>query len=318
MSETGQDEVIITGAGGAIGRQLVNHLLQKGSLPILNYFTEAEVPAEIGNHKNIRIVIGDISEYDVLKKLINKDCRIVHLASSVNPSLYAGKLTDGFIKSMRGSLALLDYLKENPYRVHLIFPSSGGTVYQDSDKPHLENEYVCGSSVYGISKLTLESQILLLCRANPRLTANILRISNPYGMCLDKNRKQGFIDVALQKFIDGEEIEIWSDLRTIRDYIHYEDLNQAFEKALEYQNGAEIFNIGAGEGHSLADIFELIQVLFKEKAQVRFCSNPSPTAYPLCNILNIDKARRILGYHPLIDIKSGLLKAYAEKAGRHE
>lgn len=318
MSDMECSEVVVTGAGGAIGRQLVSYLLQKNYPLVLNYFTEKEIPSDVIKKRNVRIVTGDIGEREILEKLINQNCCVVHLATSVNPALYAGKLIDGYIGGMRSTLSLLDYLNENPYRVHLIFPSSGGTVYQDSDKPHLENEYVCGSSVYGISKLTLESQILLLCRANPRLTANILRISNPYGMCLDKNRKQGFIDVALQKFIDGEEIEIWSDLRTIRDYIHYEDLNQAFEKALEYQNGAEIFNIGAGEGHSLADIFELIQVLFKEKAQVRFCSNPSPTAYPLCNILNIDKARRILGYHPLIDIKSGLLKAYAEKAGRHE
>lgn len=316
MSDMECSEVVVTGAGGAIGRQLVNYLLQKNYPLVLNYFTEKEIPSDVIKKRNVRIVTGDIGNRGILEKLINQNCCVVHLATSVNPALYAGKLVNGFIGGMHSTLSLLDYLNENPYRVHLVFPSSGGTVYQDSDQPHSENEYVCGSSAYGISKLALESQIFLLCRSNPRVTSNILRISNPYGMSLNKNRKQGFIDVALQKFIDGEEIEVWSDVNTIRDYIHYEDLNHAFEKALKYRCKAEIFNIGAGIGYSLADILTLIQTLFKKEARFRLCSSPCSAAYPRCNVLNIGKARRVMGYCPQIGIQDGLLRAYAEKGGR--
>ncbi len=316
MSNINQDEIVITGAGGAIGRQLVTALLYKGFNLVLNYFTEAEIPHELHNKKNIRIVVGDISKYEILKKSINKDCCIVHLATTVDPALYTGKLVNGFVDSFNSTLPLLDYLKESSYKVHLIFPSSGGTVYQDSNKPHLEHEYVCGSSVYGISKLTLENQILLLCRHNSQLTANILRISNPYGMSLAKNRKQGFIDIALQKIIDGEDVEIWSDLQIIRDYVHYEDLNQAFIKALQYRSGAEIFNIGSGKGYSLSDIIEFMRILFNREVNTRFCHSPCTNTYPLCNVLNINKATDILGYYPQIDIKSGLIKAYKEKGGQ--
>lgn len=318
MAEAEHHEVIITGAGGAIGRQLTDYLLSRDFSLALNYLTEREVPAHIRENKNVRLVVGDICAHSVLQNLISDNCSIVHLASSVDPALYARKLTDGFVKGVQSTLALLDYLKETACAAHLVFPSSGGTVYSDSGQPHLENEYVCGSSVYGISKLMLENQIILLCKSNPRLSANILRISNPYGMNLNKNRKQGFVDVALQKFIDGEDIEVWSDVNTIRDYIHYEDLNRAFEKALAYRRGAEIFNIGSGEGHSLADILEMMRRLSVRKVCIRYCSSPCASDYPACNILNIDKAARILGFRPQVNFEDGLARAFAEKGKRNE
>ena len=45
----------------------------------------------------------------------------------------------------------------------------------------------------------------------------IARISNPYGPGQDFNKGVGFIDAALKKTLNHEQIEIWGDGSVVRE-----------------------------------------------------------------------------------------------------
>ena len=259
--------ILITGAGGAIGRFLTEYMLKNTTYElVLNYFTSTEIPEYIENYRSrIKVVVGDITSKDILKEMFVDVDTLCHLASQVNPAAYGGDYDVAYKFGAGSTFAILDYIKNNNLNIHIIFPSSGGTVYSEiKETPHKETDLTYGASPYGIQKIMFENYLRLLSSTNENITCNVLRVSNPYGLSLNSGRKQGFIDVAISKILNNEKIEIWSPLDTTRDYIHIEDLSEAFVKTIEYKNDFEIFNIGSGVGTSLGDILRILGNKFGE------------------------------------------------------
>ena len=175
--------ILITGAGGAIGSILTEYLIKNTDYNLtLGYFSEKEIPQNINESEKIKLVIGDISNKSVLEKAFKDVNCLIHLASSVNPQKFSGNWKEAYNYGADATFAIMDYLKTFKTPLHILFPSSGGTVYNDSDKPHKETEVVYGESPYGIQKIMFENYFRLLTKINENITCNILRISNVYGL----------------------------------------------------------------------------------------------------------------------------------------
>jgi len=287
--------ILITGAGGAIGSHLTEYLIKNSDYNLaLGYFTEKEIPQNIEKNERINFIIGDISSKDVIEKAFkNVDC-VIHLASSVNPQKFSGNWKEAYKYGTDSTFAIMDYLKTFERPVHILFPSSGGTVYNDSEKAHVETEVVYGESPYGIQKIMFENYFRLLTKINNNITCNILRISNVYGLTLDKNRKQGFIDISLEKIKNNEPLEIWVPLDTARDYIHINDVCKYFEKLIEYKNGFEIFNIASKKATTIKELLDKWEKEFNKEIKYEIKDTKFSQYYPKKNILNTDKINRII------------------------
>ena len=99
------------------------------------------------------------------------------------------------------------------------------------------------------------------------------RLSNPYGRQQNPNSKQGAIGVFLGNVAQGKPITIWGDGEVVRDYIYIDDAVKALVKAAEYKpepNGERVFNIGAGNGHSLNEIVEAIKKVVDVPVKVNY------------------------------------------------
>ena len=82
----------------------------------------------------------------------------------------------------------------------------------------------------------------------------IARISNPYGPGQDFNKGVGFIDAALKKTLNHEQIEIWGDGSVVRDYIYIEDVCEMIGSLINYDGNEEVFNVSSNQGISLNDV----------------------------------------------------------------
>ena len=110
-----------------------------------------------------------------------------------------------------------------------------------------------------------ENYFRLLTKINKNISCNVLRISNVYGLHLNKNRKQGFIDISLEKIKNNVPLEIWVHLDTARDYIHIEEVCKYFVKALNHKNKFEIFNVGSGKATTIKDLLDKWEKDFEKK-----------------------------------------------------
>jgi len=265
------------------------------------------------HNERCKIIVGDLSDEKIGSDFLKDASVLIHLAQNVNPKINTGSWKDACKNSCDSTFVLLDLLRKHTSPLHIIYPSSGGTVYstEDSEKkiPFREDLTTRPVSPYGIQKIMFENHFSLLSTINSNISVNILRISNPYGTVISVSRAQGFIGIAMSKIRNKEEIEIWGDINSTRDYIHQDDLNRAFEAATNYKNGFQIFNIGSGEGTSLKQIIDLFSLYIGEKFTYKIINPQSENYFPSWNVLDIAKAKMVLNWQPSINIEEGIKNA---------
>jgi len=97
---------------------------------------------------------------------------------------------------------------------------------------------------------------------------------------------------GLAKFIPNVKsgkVSIFGDGNAVRDFIHVDDLADAFVKAIE--SPPDVFNIGSGVGHTLNEVIALrgnVEVSFQDE-------RPND---PKVLIADISKVKRLLGWQP--------------------
>lgn len=300
----------ISGAGGFIGQSLTTHLLKKTDISLrLNYFVKEEIPQSLLENKRCTFIIGDIGEEKTQSDLLDEADAFIHLAQNVAPMMNLCWSRTASAELVP-TLSLLEKLKTRRKPLHILFSSSGGTVYKESDRSLSEADIICPVSPYGIQKMSIEYYLALLSKINPSITVNVLRISNPYGMILNSDRKQGFIGIALSRIIEKKPIQIWGSLDAVRDYIYKDDLDEAVIKALAYKNGYDVFNIGSGVGTSLAELLNIFKEYLGRTVEYEQFPLKEENYLPLKNVLNVDKASSLLQWKPETSVQAGVYKMF--------
>jgi UDP-glucose 4-epimerase len=210
----------------------------------------------------------DASNFDTVLKFVDGfsiDC-VVNLVSTLGPSSSLSAFSVELKSCMLPGFHLVSALAERG--VKYVFFSSGGAIYGKSDAGFVpESERCHPISLYGYSKLVFEEYIEYCQRSNS-LEYLIIRPSNPYGFYQSPFKNQGFIPVAMNKILNGDEVEIWGDGSVIRDYIWVTDMADALALLLLKNVWNATFNIGSGSGHSLMQVLEVIESITLRKPKI--------------------------------------------------
>jgi UDP-glucose 4-epimerase len=190
----------------------------------------------------------------------------------------------------------------------LVFCSSGGTVYGHAAVPLIDETHPLQPiSAYGAGKVCAETYCNLY-RFTGRVDARVARLSNPYGAGQDKARMQGALSRFVQLAVSGEPIEIWGDGEVVRDYIDIGDAAKGLIALAQCDTLAErapaVFNIGSGQGTSLNQLIAEIECQIGRKLSVTHL--PGRSIDVRSNVLNVDKARTILGWQPTVNLADGI------------
>ncbi len=292
----------ITGATGFLGSYLIDYLINKG-----NYNIKALSQIPVKKTNNINWQIGDLnSQYDCENFIQDVDV-LVHLAHNNNSPITSNNdiISDASL-NLIPNLKLLESIKKSGRKIHIVYLSSGGAVYGNSSNkiPFKETDNCSPLSSYGIQKLLMENY-LRLWASQKYITSNVLRVSNPYGVLLPSNRKQGLIGVVLNKIKNNEPVQIFGNPDNVRDYIHLEDMCSAIESTFNNKNYFEIYNIGSGTGQSVNNILNLIENHLDQSIKKEYIDLKTNTLTDW-NTLDVNKAQKELSWGPEIDIENGL------------
>ncbi len=267
-------KVLIFGGFGFIGTNLTEELLKRGNYEIIIFEAKEVMTQNPDLLNHIKVYYGDFhneKDYEIIFKENEIDV-VFHLINTTVPSISNENILYDINSNLVNSIKLLNVMRQYQIK-NIVFPSSGGTIYGISNKEHKESDSTKPICSYGIMKLAIE-KYLFLFHYLYGINYLVLRLSNPFGK-YHKNPKQGFINVVLEKVLEGKTIEIWGNGSVVRDFIYIEDIGKIMVDLIEKNIQNEIINIGSGRGYSINDIITIMQkivgdfpIKFEEEREV--------------------------------------------------
>lgn len=278
-----REGVLLLGGTGFIGSALARRLAREG-LPV----------HVIGRHDSDRLV-----------SVLPQCGTVVHLASGTTPGSSA---TQPILEldNLASTLRLLEALERHP-ETHLIYFSSGGTVYGNPDRlPVSEDSRIAPLSNYGAGKAAQEALCQAL-RAQGR-AVTILRPSNAYGP--GQNARQGFglVRAMLEHARHGTTLEIWGDGENVRDFIYIDDIVDATAGLIRRVRDSGTYNLGFGTGHSINQLKELVERV--SGAELRTLHQPARGLDVRSVVLDNTLLKRTLAWSPSTDLMDGLARTW--------
>jgi UDP-glucuronate 4-epimerase len=303
--------VLVTGAAGFIGSHLAERLLDLGNRVIgLDNFDDFYSPATkwhniqtLRERDSFELQQGDIRDTALLVDIFsrNKVDVVVHLAAraGVRPSLEQPHLYQEV--NVGGTVSLLE--ASRTYGVKLFILASSSSVYGLNSQPPFSEETRVDYPIspYAASKAAAE----LFCRTYNHLynlPVVALRLFTVYG---PRQRPEMAIHRFTKMIEEGQEVTLFGNDTTSRDFTYIDDVIAGFEAALALpEKGFNIFNLGAGKSVDLRYLIGLIEEGLGKKARIKELG-PQPGDVPM-TLACISKARTILGYQPKVDIAEGI------------
>jgi UDP-glucuronate 4-epimerase len=314
-----EDKILVTGAAGFIGSNLVEALLKTGiqvsGIDNFDRFYDRTIKeSNVENAvKNSRYHFkeGDVRDAEFIDSNL-KDSKpdiVIHLAAKagVRPSLINPQ--EYYDVNILGTLNLLEAMRNNRIK-KMIFASSSSVYGNNTKVPFCETDNVdYPISPYAASKKAGE----LLCHTYHHLynfDIFCLRFFTVYG---PRQRP----DLAIHKFtkalLSDEVITLYGDGSSRRDYTHIYDIIQGIEAAIKNLKGFDIFNLGESATVSLINLVSILEKYTNKKAKIKYL--PIQAGDAIQTFANINKAKEKLNYNPVMDIETGL-EEYVKNAQR--
>jgi len=306
--------IIVTGCAGFIGSHLCEKLLKDGSFvlgvdnfdPFYSRSIKESNMRNFINHPNFKFLEFDLSNKEELNKQLKGTNAnlIIHLAgkAGVRPSI---ENPESYIRAnIISTQNILSFMKDNGIK-KLAFASSSSIYGNTKDTPFNEDQDVNKPiSPYAFTKKACE---LLNYTYHALYGIDILnlRFFTVFG---PRQRP----DLAIHKFtrliLNNQEIPMFGDGSTARDYTYFEDTINGIclsaEYLFKYKNVFEIINLGNNHPVKLLDLIATIEKATGEKAKIK--QLPMQSGDVEITYANIDKAKRLLGYQPKYSFKEGI------------
>jgi len=117
-------------------------------------------------------------------------------------------------------------------------------------------------------------------------------------------------EMAIHKFIrqilGGENIEIYGNGSSSRDYTYIDDIISGILSSLDRIKNFEVINLGNSNTVKLIDLIKMIESVTGRKAHLKFTKNQPGDVF--MTYADIRKAKKMLEYLPKTNIKEGLVK----------
>lgn len=281
------ESILVTGAAGAIGTALCQRLADDGHEVIGLDLTERRWETDV------KVTLADLTESPELPHV---DV-IVHLAANSRVSPIVDDPTKAF-ENVAMTETILEHGRKTDTPV--IFASSR-EVYGNAIRPQEDTVDLDSPNPYAASKSACES----LCSSYYRcydLPVAKLRLSNVYGR-LDSNFR--VIPIFISLALAGEELTVFGADKVL-DFVHIDDVVDAFSAAIQYRNSIanEAINVGSGTGTPLTKLAQIIseEIDACPGYTVKSGFSGEVTRY----VADTSKAESLLGTSPNISLEAGL------------
>jgi len=300
---------LVTGGAGFIGSHIVEALVQRGdAVRVLDNLSTGRQDNLKLFGPQIEFIEGDLREKKDLDRAVAGVEVIFHQAAlrSVPRSIDDPAATNDV--NITGTLNLLLAARKAAVR-RVIYASSSSSYGDQKTFPHVETMRPSPLSPYAVAKLSAELYCVMFSRTLGLETVS-LRYFNVFG---PRQHPDSQYAAVIPKFMlaakTGVPLEVHSDGKQSRDFTYIANVVHANLLAAEKPKAAgEFFNIACGKNYSLLDLVSTLERFVGHKLERRH--SPARSGDVRKTWANIGKARRLLGYKPLVGWEEGLKRTW--------
>lgn len=264
-------KVLVTGAEGFIGSHLTERLVKLGAevtaLVQYNSFNNwGWIDSFDENTKNsIKVITGDIREYDNVKRMVKGQEVIMHLAALIAiPYSYLSPMA--YVRTnVEGTTNVLEACRDEANIERIVHTSTSETYGTALYVPIDEKHPMQGQSPYSASKIGADKMAESFYRSF-NLPITTLRPFNTYG---PRQSARAVIPTIISQILAGKrEIKLGS-LTPTRDFNFVKDTAEAFVKVAESDKTiGEVINAGSNYEITIGDTVKKIINIIGEDVKI--------------------------------------------------
>lgn len=305
--------VLITGGGGFIGSTLARRLLESNDVVVFdNGHRDAISKTDLPGHPRLKVIKGDVLDPDAVRAAMEGIEVVLHLAAIAGVDTVLKMPVTTMRVAIFGTYNVLDAAVAAGTVERLVdFSTSevfGTYAYKVSEKDVTTLGAVGEARwTYAVSKLASEhlTHNYFVQYGLPALSVRPFNIYGPGQV------GEGAVHRFIVKALAGEPLQIHNDGAQIRAWCYIDDIVDAVLLTLEKKDAVgQSFNIG--NARSVCTIYDLARAIVRisgSKSPIQFIDWPH-TDIEL-RVPDIDKARKILGFAPKVDLEEGLERTIA-------
>lgn len=312
-------KILVTGAAGFIGSHLCEKLLKKNIKvkAFVRYNSNQQYGWVEGlRHKNLEVVVGDITDFDSVNNAVAGCDIIYNLAASISVP-YSFKNPQTFIDTnVLGALNVFRSSAQKKNKVKKIIQISSSEVYGNdlikNSKILTEKTITVSESPYAASKIAADNLAISMFKA----TGLPVLIARPFNTFGPRQSLRAVIPTIVSQFalLDGKNNTInIGNINTSRDFVYVKDTIDGLISLLKPQcKLGETYNICTGRSFKVSSIVDIMKKITIYKPKIVIAKN----RYRRAEVYNLRGSNKKIfnasGWRPKYINQNGFEKALKE------
>lgn len=311
-------KIVITGGAGFIGSNLCEYFLSKEhEVVCLDNFATGHRHniAPFLKNDNFTLIEGDIRNLEDCRIAVSGATFILHQAALGSvPRSMKDPITSNDV-NVTGFLNMLVAARDEKVK-RFIYAASSSTYGDSESLPKMEDIIGKPLSPYAITKYVNELYADIFSKTYGLETIG-LRYFNVFGRRQDPNGAYAaVIPLFVKQFMKHESPVINGDGNYSRDFTYIDNVIQMNERAMLTDNLEAVntvYNTAVGDRTTLNDLVDYLKKHLSKFdsaiLDIEVIHGPNRQGDIPHSLASVDKARKLLGYHPSHTIDSGLKEA---------
>jgi len=300
---------LVTGGAGFIGSHLCERLTARGDRVRVVDSLITGKPENLAHLPSVELLEGDLADLDVARRAVEGVEIVLHQAAIPSVPRSVKNPIESNRANIDATLNVLVAARDAGVR-RVVYAGSSSAYGNSATLPKVETMPTAPLSPYALQKLVGEQYCGLFTRLYGLETVTI-RYFNVFGPRQDPSSPySGVISLFIKALCEGRRPIIYGDGGQTRDFTYVANVVDGVLRACDAPGASgEVINVAVGGRVSLLELFAAVRKLADADVEPEF---GEPRAGDVRDSqADIDKARRLLGYEPLVSFEDGLAKTVA-------
>ena len=297
---------LVTGGAGFIGSHMAEELVRRGDrVRVVDNLVTGK-RQNLAHIAHVDFMEGDLADLDVARRAVDGVDFVLHQAAIPSvPRSVEDPITSNRA-NIDASLNILIAARDSGVK-RLVYAGSSAAYGDAPTLPKVEDMPAAPLSPYALQKLVAEQYCQLFTRLYGLETVTI-RYFNVFGPRQDPSSSySGVISLFISTLCEGRQPTIYGDGEQTRDFTYVANVVDGALRACRAPAvSGEVINVAVGDRISLHQLFRTVRDLVGARLEPVYAAPRRGDVRD--SQADIQKARRLLGYEPMVGFDEGLKK----------